>query len=369
LQRALAKLRSGRYAQAERAALVLATDHCEPVPRAWLIVATARQRCRRHKEAAEAYQSFLASCASDELRDYVLGEIRACRSALGPMPGPVAPSRRLTGDALRGLAAVDREVLTESSEHFVVRARNAKLAKLLVREAEEALKRICAVILAGRDYPHYVEIYVWPDHDEYIARAKDAPEWSGGSFSIRRRDGVVTRRIDLTQLDEKGRFAGIMLDRVLPHEMCHLVIHEFFGDAGCPLFLNEGLAMMAEAEVDNDRVLLAGAALTGKKGFSLDRLFTRDRRSIGDPAVFYAASFSFVEFLHTRMTGRQFTAFLKHVKDGCSISDALRRGVYALDDPAFAAALEEAWQGHAILQAQLAKAIRGEYDLPAADAD
>jgi hypothetical protein len=215
------------------------------------------------------------------------------------------------------------------------------------------------MILGGRDDPHYVEINVWADQDDYIAHADDAPEWAGGNFSVQSRHGVTTRRIDLTQRDARGRFAVIMLDRVLPHEMCHLVVHEYFGDAACPLFLNEGLAMLAECEVDNQRVIVAGTTLAGGEPLSLRDLFARERHNMGEPGTFYAASFSFVEFLHSRMTEDQFTEFLAHVKDGCFVCDAIQRALCSPDTPTFPTDLESAWQSHAILQAQITRALAG----------
>jgi hypothetical protein len=358
MQQALACLDRGEYAKAERLGVKIATDQAGP--RAWAIVAAARQRRKQYRDACRAYRLFLASTTSEAMRAYALAQIRACEEAAQKRSPPVAPSRRLGTSDLAELARVHSRTYTESSEHFVVRAQNPRLAKLVAVEAEVALDRICRVILAGQEYPHSVRINVWPDHDTYHAHATDAPEWAGGSFSIFSRNGVTTRRIDLTQRDEKGRFAVIMLDRVLPHEMCHLVLQEGFGDTVCPLFLNEGLAMMAEAEVDNARVALAGKAIAGKAKIALDNLLVRQRYDIAKPVEFYAKSYSFVEFLHGRLTASQFRAFLSHVKCGCTVVDAVQRALYLAPEESFLPALASAWEDHAVAQAQYLEALGGD---------
>lgn len=358
MQQALRALRAGRHLQAEHAAIALATRADSPLPRAWLIVAAARQRRQQYASAVRAYRMFLATCGLPQMRDRVAEQIRTCQAALDAAEPDSPPTKRLSPADLAEFAKVDESVCLESSEHFVVRARNARLARFLADQAEAALQRICGVILAGQDFPHSVDIYVWADPAEFAAHAASAPEWSGGCFSIDCRGGVITRRIDLTQRTADGRFAAIMVDRVLPHEMCHLVVKELFGDAACPLFLDEGLAMLAESEIDNRRIELAGAALAGKAKIALGDLLVRRRRDAGDPAVFYAEAFSLTEFLHSRLTGPQFAAFLKHVRYGCGVAEALQRALYVAPDDGFLSALAAAWEDCAIAQGQFLRALR-----------
>jgi hypothetical protein len=111
--------------------------------------------------------------------------------------------------------------------------------------------------------------------------------------------------------------------------------------------------------VDNERVVLAGMALAGKAKVLLDDLLIRQRQDAGEPTVFYAESFSFVEFLRQRLTERQFREFLGHVKSGCTVLDALQRALYVAPDDLFPATLSGVWEDHAIQQAQLVRALRG----------
>jgi len=359
LQAALESLHAHRYEEAESVALSLATDPAGAMPRAWSIVAAARQRRGKYASAAKAHRLFLAFTDSPAMRQYAMEQIRVCQRAAEKPRALVAPSRRLDAEARRRLARVGQATCTESTDHFVVRARNAELAKLIAAEAEVALDRICRVILAGQDYPHSVEINVWADREDYRKHASDAPEWAGGSFRYSVAGGIATRRIDLTQRLADGRFAVVMLDRVLPHEMCHLVLQEYFGDTACPLFLNEGLAMLAESEIDNGRVALAGKAIAGKARISLGGLFIRQRYDLDEPATFYAESFSFVEFLHSRLTVEQFGAFLENVKGGCTVADALQRALCVPASESFVGSLASAWEDHAVAQAQYLEALGG----------
>ena len=96
LQGALDDLHHGRLKNAERAALVLASRYEPPVPRAWLVVAAARERRERHASAVDAYEGFLVYCTATRLRRYALRRIALCRAHLSPPAMPTAPSRRLS---------------------------------------------------------------------------------------------------------------------------------------------------------------------------------------------------------------------------------------------------------------------------------
>lgn len=358
IQDALGKLHAGQLAQAEADALILASRSDKSAPRAWLVVASARQRRGSHEGAVRAYRNFLANCTSPQLRTYAANKIIECKARQSaPAKRPVAPSKRIEPAEMVELAKVGKEMLTETTSHFMVRARNRRVAKLTAAEAEASLRRICGYILGGQDYPHSVVINVWPDQKEYADHARNAPEWAGGSFTVTSDNGVATRRIDLTQRNADGRFDTIMLDRILPHEMCHLVVQELFGDAHCPLVLNEGLAMLAESETDSGRVLLAGMALGADRNVSLADLFARQRHNMDDPAVFYAKSFTFIEFIRNRMTHEQFRAFISYVKGGCAIGDAIQRAIGSPDSEQFLPTLGRTWQDRTVVQAHFLRAL------------
>ena len=358
IQEALSALADDDLARAERVGLETAEANLPGSYRAWLVVAAARQRQARYDQAGDAYRQFLSLCGSPVRRAYAAEQIRLCAAAAAPPKRPVPVSRRLTPQQRERLGAVEDRLFTESSEHFAVRARNAELAKLVAAQAEVALARICGTILSGQAYPHSVDVHVWATVTEYRKHAKSAFEWAGGSFSLRHGDdGQVVRRIDLTQLNDDRQFDVNMLDRILPHEICHLVLAEYFGDAHCPLPLNEGLAMMAEATLHHERIRLAAAALASDRKIPLQRLLAATRVEADHAAVFYAESHSLVGFLHAKLTARQFRDLLANLKGGCPFGDALQRALYLPPDEEFLPRLAQAWTAEAIRQGQFLKAL------------
>lgn len=358
LHDALDLLQQGQFEEAEQAAREL-LDHDEQTDEAWLVLASSLQQRRLYDAASEAYRRYLEQSPENKLGPYVREQIRRCRKPrLQRLAAASAPSEALSDDQLDQLAVVDDKVHTETSEQLVVRARNAQLARLIVTEAQKALDRVCDEVLAGQTFRKSVDVYVWTDRKEYLANACDAPEWSGGSFSLEKKNGrVVSRRIDLTQRDERGEFDVTSIDRILPHELCHLVINELFADRDCPLMLNEGLAMLAEYGVDNSRVMLAGTALSGKGKIPLADLMTIQWHEMDEPGVFYAESFSFAEFLFSRLSDQQYRQFLEHVRNGETIVTALQRCLAIPADPQFTRKLTVAWEDYAVAQTQYLRAL------------
>ena len=354
LQESLAALAAGDLAGAERIAVESARANGPAGEQAWIIVAEARRRAGKFAQARQAYQAFLAVCIDPAERAYAADQIAFCTRREAGAPKSVG----LSDEQRRKFRKVEDRDHTESTEHFVVRARNAELARAVAVRAERALGRICRSVLAGQEYPHSVRIYVWPTIQEYRKHAGKT-EWEGGSFTLRRQDGRTVRRIDLTQLDSKGRFDGDMLTRILPHEMCHLVLTESFGDAACPLAIDEGLAMLAEEATDNSRVLLAGAAVVGDEMIPLERLLAMDRCDGDSPEAFYAEAFSLTDYLHSRLSAGQFREVLDHLRAGLPLDEAIQRALCVPGDDAFLDRLSRAWQAEAVKQAQFLRALDG----------
>lgn len=358
MQDALLALSEGRLATAEGLAEEIAAAGGENSWRAWMVVAAARQRMGNFAPAAEAYKQFLASCQNPSERDYALSQIEACKQAAKPAPRPEAPSKKLTKDQLTELAKVQAQQVIETTEHFVVRAYNATLAKLVAKESESSLTRICSEVLQEQDYPHSVEVYIWPDQKSYRDNAPGkSNEWAGGAFTLRQEKTQTVRRIDLMQLDDDLAFDTALLDRVLPHEMCHLVLAEYFGQAKCPLMVNEGLAMMSEAVISSANIVQAGVALGGEKKLGIHELLTMERCDSKNAAVFYAESYSLVSFIHARLTKPQFAEMLTHLKNGCPVDEALQRALCVPADEDFLDRLASTWEDEAVKNAQYLQAL------------
>lgn len=359
LQQALAEYRAGRYEQAVALAEQLASHPVTPQPRAWVIVAAARQIQGRYPAAAEAYRRFLSTCEDPALRTYTMDQLALCEK--GPQaPAPIArPSDALSPQDRQALAKVEDGLFTETSEHFTVQSRNPLLSKLIVRHGEQALQRIGQLVLRGSEYPHSVQVSVYPTRADYAAKAGKAGEFSGGRFELKvDGQGNASREIHLLQLDQAGQFDVRLIDRVLPHELCHLVVSEWFGDAHCPTFLHEGLAMLAEFDDNSARLIAAGAAIAAGRSMTLESLLAREQYPPKDLSLFYAQTCSLVWYVQQHLSQRQFADLLDHVKAGCTLSEALSRTLYWVRDDQFMAQLEQAWRDDAIAQAQVLSAVK-----------
>jgi hypothetical protein len=275
------------------------------------------------------------------------------------------------------------EVVT--SPHFRVHCANRELGDILAGQAELDLRRIRESLIVEKvDLPYIVDIHVWPDPQKYLAEAPHASTDSVGCASeVHTDDGPPTQRIDLLHRSDDNVFLTNLLQRVLPHEICHIVLREYMrqgrpqnsGDRAngdpCPLALHEGLAMLAENRTDEDRIRLAALAAcanTETPLLQIQKLLSRQRynQTTDDKkAIFYAASYSFAEFLRGRLNDEQFGEFLAHVRRGCSVPVAIQRAMYLPHNKKFPKELAKAWKQYAILQGQILQTLEQAGDAPA----
>ena len=357
--RAVTHYRAGRLERAADLAERIATDPVAPQLQAWIVAAGARQAQGDRVAAARAYRSFLQACHNAPARTYATEQLAICRRGDRPRRPPTPPSKKLSPEQRRGLGAVDERLFIESSEHFVVQSHNSALSKLVVDLAEQALRRITAVVMPPVEYPHSVQISIYTSREQYRQKARHHRHWSGGRFELSiDRDGFAHRTIHLVQFDDAGQFDTQLLDRILPHELCHLVLTEWFGDSHCPLYLQEGLAMLAEYGDHGERILRAGAAVAAGETIRLGRLTAAEEYDRQGLDLFYAQTYSFMAFLHERLTARQFSDLLGHIKTGCTLRDALHRALLLPYSDRFMQQLEKAWQEEALAQGQFLSSLK-----------
>ncbi len=351
--------RAGQYAQAVTEAEWLLSGRLVPCqPRALLVLAASREAQGRYGEAREAYSQALALCTDPRLQQYVLEQMAQCDRGGPSRQQPAPPSAQLSAQRRADLARLEDAEAIETGSHFTVRSRNAELSRLVLEHAEGALIRVSQLILGQTEYPHSVEILIHATPADFAAASGDAGHSTGRFELIGQAGGYFRRVIHLTQLDAGGTFDAAMLDRVLPHELSHLVLTEFFGDAPCPLYLQEGLAMLAEYGEPTGRILLAGAAVATGQALPLEYLLTREACQADESALFYAQSRSLLSYLRDSMTQDQFHALLGQLRDGHPLGDALHRALAMPYDATLLARLETAWQAQAIAQAQILTALK-----------
>jgi len=231
---------------------------------------------------------------------------------------------------------------THKSKHFVVvhPGENA-LARKVAGEAEKQY----VLIARALGYTRYGNFWLWddratirihPSHAAYVA-ATGAPAWSAGKANYARR--------------EVETFVGssAFLERILPHELTHLVFRDFVGFEGeVPLWLDEGVAQWQEARATGLRVhqmarrtQRAGALLSVAQ---LTRIDVRRGAGAGHARLFYVQAASLVAFMIEKYGATGFSKLCSQLKSGKSLGDALRftyprtiRSIQALDN---------AWQQH-----------------------
>jgi len=198
--------------------------------------------------------------------------------------GAAPPGLAETVARLRRDAETERTYETLASSHFVVKfegREHAPAARLVANALEDAHRRV------GARFAYYplerLEVVVYPD--ETFRAVTDSPHWSGGIY-----DGRI--KLPIGGLARGGE----RLARTLRHEYAHAAIVTL-SRGRAPVWLNEGLAQVAEETGDEGRAnrvrmaLAAGdliplAALEG--GFTgLDRA----RASLAYAEAYFAARY------------------------------------------------------------------------------
>jgi len=280
----------------------------------------AAEKLSDWKRAARYWEMLLKVSEDVTERTMASAHLQRCRAKLGTRPGPSsAPSVKRT---VKVFSTADKRFHKVKTEHFMVLAKNRELAEEAGRMGEIHLKRICAAFLRGRLWPRVINIYIFRDKKEYT-RERGLPDWSGGGYSfIRYSADNVVRRVDLYQFDEKGRYRKELLTKILPHELTHVVMEEWFGERKMPLALNEGLAMYVEEGTHEDYEAQCARRVAMKQYFHLKDLFAFQKypRQVG---VFYVQSASVTRYLISHLSEDQFERMMDALKRGEDMNTAL----------------------------------------------
>lgn len=195
-----------------------------------------------------------------------------------------------------------------ASLHFETSAYSSDGAKAASETAEALYRRIMEDTGLYSFMPR--ELYplvVYGSHDEYL-RKTGLPQWSGG-VSVGR----------AVYLSEGGGFRPI-----LAHEMTHLIFNEFMGRSDASQrWVNEGLAVYEEEEARGGlRGRAFSQAIPFREMVQLAPLGERDV-VVGD---WYSQVGSVVRFMIERGGRVGFGEFLKALRDGRPLDEAIRAG-------------------------------------------
>jgi tetratricopeptide (TPR) repeat protein len=221
---------------------------------------------------------------------------------------------KLTGEDVVAAARASREVLPGDyrealTPHFRVRHKNNHVARDVARVSETVYAEIFKDLGCVTHLRNPILITIYPTQEEYVEQGGFA-SWSGGGHRLARRRGDLSdHRIYCYQGQTR------LTTAVIPHEVAHaLFIHRLNYPQGVPLWANEGFAVLREPPHFQKylRRILA-EELSRKKIIPLRELLAQTDYPQDQVELYYAESFSLVEFLVELESLNTFVQFVKAI--------------------------------------------------------
>ncbi len=231
-------------------------------------------------------------------------------------------------DSMCGQAVADEGIWHEAKgEHFIVLynfTQDDEAARTVLNTAEQYYHSIADQIGYSR-YSNFwtwddrVKIIIFPDQETYM-QMTGAPQWSNGYATRDYR--LVHSRMIVTFRQEDG-----FLDGVLPHEISHLILHDFIGfDRPIPIWFDEGLAQLQEAEKKIKATLIMRKVVSHNEFIPLVMLTQWDIRQEKDSKkvmLFYIESVALLDYLIQQFGSISFGELCRYLKSGKSMEEAL----------------------------------------------
>jgi hypothetical protein len=230
-------------------------------------------------------------------------------------------------------------------KHFVVTYpiwEDARMPRSILRKAEDYYDSISERI-GYHPYNNFwtwdkrVQIVYYPDQASFV-QATGQPTWSKG-FSVSHFSSIDLKMI----ISFKGQ--EDFLNTVLPHEIGHLILHDFMGQYRVPVWFDEGVAQLEEErKEDAEHKSIVGKLAADQKTIPLPFLNNYSLRSQKDEMqieIFYAESLYIVDFLIKTYGKESFQQLCRQLRDGKLFEDALKLVYYPTIDSM--AALQVKW--------------------------
>ncbi len=189
------------------------------------------------------------------------------------------------------------------------------LGRDLLDAAVTAYQRLAAEFAVERK-PAY--IYIYGTFDELRSGiGESAQEWTGGRAYPE--FNVVLIGVPPNQLSF-GK-------RAVPHEFSHLIIDRATSNpyAGLPRWLDEGLAMWSEGDLEADYRSVLNQAVRANQLISLKTLASNFPADSDQASLAYAQSYSVIVFIRDSFGRDKIGALLKVFKEGSTDESALQR--------------------------------------------
>ena len=217
--------------------------------------------------------------------------------------------------------AAEDDWYTEKSTHFILYYKDVSVGFInnVLNKAEEYYRRIAD----GLGFTRYnfwlwdnrAKIYIYKDAQDYKAHT-GLPHWSCGYASVK------DKTIRTFPLDSG------FLDRLLPHELGHIIFREFVGfdNKSIPLWLDEGVATYQEGIKRLAARKFVRKAVENNTFVPLDKLSGVNLASLNDSnavSSFYLESVCLVDYLIVEFDRQRFVDFCRELRDGKTLDEAL----------------------------------------------
>src|SRR3989338_1305108 len=212
-------------------------------------------------------------------------------------------------------------------DHFIVHYAGALTddeARTMLRRAEEYYNSIAEMVGYARyskfwTWDKRVTITVYPDGPTFTQKTGQPP-WSQGTVE---RDWTPDRNKEIITFRQQENF----FDGILPHEISHLILHDFIGvNVRVPRWFDEGVAQLQEKEKRQIAKQLMMRLVSQNKQPPLNVLMTISLKGEQNQAkikIFYTQSLSVIDFLISRYGSESLGNLCRNMRDGKSFEAAL----------------------------------------------
>ena len=205
----------------------------------------------------------------------------------------------------------------EESENFYIYYRNVPLDYIeKVKKIAEAYYWKLENKLGLLRLQFHTKIYIYDNKEDYL-KFTHRPAWSSGCAYL---EGKTIKSF----FNSKD-----FLNRVLPHELGHIMFNEYLAGRRVPLFLQEGIAQFCEKSSSRRYFKYTIKQALGKKMFIPLRELVKIEGSYlaKNPkkvSIFYAESVGIIDYLLTRHGKFDFRSFLRKIKEGSDLEKAIK---------------------------------------------
>ncbi|MBU4488339.1 MAG: hypothetical protein KKI13_04660 [Candidatus Omnitrophica bacterium] len=198
--------------------------------------------------------------------------------------------------------------------NFEVWAPAQKDAEMVAAGLEDYYERFLKDLECGSMLKKKPRVYIFANQEDYLDKAGSL------RYNVENTGGIAIPRSARKPAEIYSFLSDNLLDRVLPHELTHLLFKEITAglktNAVVPLWLSEGMAVYEERgrayKIEAMRALESGALIPLAEIVG----YTVYPADLNKNRLFYAESASIVEFLLTEYGGAKFTSFSRKLVSG-----------------------------------------------------